>query len=155
MNPQTEASMKNSPRRPSTPLRCRACDLAVYWPALNGAARDSASRSKFDIEAPLATYLNGQPIAGEVGRSMRFRVASVQRVVAAVLAALLLLPASAAPSSTSKSGAKPKSPGGSRLEGRIEGPDGKPVRGAVVVVRALEGEKSWASEPSDRGGKFS
>lgn len=34
------------------------------------------------------------------------------------------------------------------------GPDGKPVRGAVVVVRALEGTTSWVSLPADRRGRF-
>jgi hypothetical protein len=69
------------------------------------------------------------------------------------LAFLLAAPAFAAP----KSGAhkdKSASTAGSRLEGKVLGQDGKPVKGAVVTVRALDGDKSWASLPSDRRGQF-
>ena len=34
------------------------------------------------------------------------------------------------------------------------GPDGKPVRGAVLTVRSLDGDASWQSLPSDKGGRF-
>jgi len=47
-----------------------------------------------------------------------------------------------------------KSTGGSRIEGRVVGPDGKPVRGAVVAVRSLNGDASWSSLPSDARGRF-
>jgi len=83
-----------------------------------------------------------------------FSVASMQRIVAAVLVASLALPAVAAPQSGSNTTKKQKSSGGSQLEGQVFGPDGKPVRGAVVVVRALEGTTSWVSLPSDRRGRF-
>src|SRR5262245_40877496 len=77
---------------------------------------------------------------------MIFRVASMQRAATAALTILPVLPASA--------GSK-KCAGGSLLEGRGYGPGGEAIRGAVVGVRALEGDKSWASEPSDRRGSFS
>ena len=78
----------------------------------------------------------------------------MRRIVAAVLTVTLALPALAAPRSSSNSNNKPKSAGGSRLEGRVLGPDGKPARGAVVVVRSLEGDASWSSLPSDSRGRF-
>src|SRR5262245_56039363 len=49
---------------------------------------------------------------------------------------------------------KPKSPGGSRLEGKVTGLDGKPVRGAAVAVRLLDGDTTWTSPPSDSKGRF-
>ena len=79
----------------------------------------------------------------------------MQRLVAVALAAALAMPAAAATSSASNNTSKQKSQGGSRLEGQIYGPDGKPVRGALVTVRSLEGGTSWVSEPSDRRGRFS
>jgi hypothetical protein len=85
---------------------------------------------------------------------MFLSVASMQRIVAVVLAATLVLPASAAQATGSSSSKKQKSAGGSQLEGQVFGPDGKPIRGAIVVVRTLEGDKSWASEPADRRGRF-
>ena len=66
----------------------------------------------------------------------------MQRIFAAVLIATLTAPAWAATA-------------GSRLEGKVLGPDGKPVRGAKVTVRALEGETSWVSQPTDKRGRYS
>ena len=83
-----------------------------------------------------------------------FSVASMQRFVAAVLISTLALPAVAAPRSGSNSSKKQKSDGGSRLDGQVLGPDGKPVQGAVVAVRSLEGGSKWVSTPSDRRGRF-
>jgi hypothetical protein len=85
---------------------------------------------------------------------MFFSAASMRRIVAAVLTAALSLPAVAAPRASANSGGKPKSTGGSALEGRVLGPDGKPVRGAVVAVRPLDGDASHASLPSDSRGRF-
>jgi hypothetical protein len=80
--------------------------------------------------------------------------AFMQRIVAAVLAAALALPAVAAPAENSNSSNKQKSTGGSRLEGSVVGPDGKPVRGAIVSVRSLNGGAPSSSLPSDRRGRF-
>jgi len=67
----------------------------------------------------------------------------------------LALPAFAAPGSGSEPDkGKPKSAAGSRLEGRVIGPDGKPVRGAIVTVRSLDGDASWSSLPADGRGRF-
>ena len=85
---------------------------------------------------------------------MFFSAASMRRVVATVLTASLTLTVSAAPRSRSHSGDKPKHAGGSAVEGRVFGPDGKPVRGAVVAVRPLDGDASHASLPSDARGRF-
>lgn len=85
---------------------------------------------------------------------MRFSAASARQVVAAVLTAALALPAAAAPRSHVTSGDKHKSPGGSELEGRVLGPDGKPVRGAIVAVRALDGDAPRSSLPADMHGRF-
>lgn len=71
-----------------------------------------------------------------------------------VLAAGLALPAVASPRSGSRAAKEPKSTAGSRLEGRVLGPDGKPARRAVVVVRPLESDVSWSSPPSDSRGRF-
>ncbi len=49
---------------------------------------------------------------------------------------------------------KAKSPGGSRLEGKVTGQDGKPIRGAAVAVRLFDGETTWTSQPSDSKGRF-
>jgi hypothetical protein len=69
------------------------------------------------------------------------------------MAAALALPAAAAPRRAHADG-KPKSVGGSGLEGRVLRPDGKPIEGAVVAVRLLDGETSHASAPSDKRGRF-
>jgi hypothetical protein len=79
----------------------------------------------------------------------------MQRALAVVLIAGLSMPALAASSSNSKSSRKHQSAGGSRLQGQILGPDGKPIRGAVVTVRPLDGEVSQVSLPSDRRGRYS
>lgn len=78
----------------------------------------------------------------------------MQRVLAVVLIATLALPGLAKSSPDSNSSNKQKSAGGSRLEGKVFGPDGKPLRNAVVMVRSLEGGTSWVSQPSDRRGSF-
>lgn len=85
---------------------------------------------------------------------MFFSVGSIQRFVAGVMIATLALPALAAPPSNSNNSNKQKSDGGSRLDGQVLGPDGKPVKGAVVAVRSLEGGAKWMSTPSDRRGRF-
>jgi len=71
------------------------------------------------------------------------------RILAATLSASLALPAGAAHKEKA-----PKPAPGSAIEGKILGGDGKPVRDAVVTVRALDGGKSWASAPSDGKGRF-
>jgi hypothetical protein len=103
---------------------------------------------------PFVAYRNEQPTRWEVGRLMSFSAASLRRLVAAVLTAALALPAAAAPRSHSHAAKEPKSDGGSRLEGRVLGADGKPARGAVVVVRPVEGGASSSSPPSDARGRF-
>jgi carboxypeptidase family protein len=70
----------------------------------------------------------------------------MRRLVAAVLTAALAAPAGAAH--------KPKPSGGSGLEGRVLGQNGKPIQGAVVAVRLLDGDTSHASLPSDSRGRF-
>jgi len=77
----------------------------------------------------------------------------MQRILAAVLITALASPAFAAASSSRKN--KQKVPAGSRLEGQVFGPDGKPYRGATVSVRSLEGGKSWVSLPTNSRGSFS
>ncbi len=83
-----------------------------------------------------------------------FSVASMQRVLAVAVVATLTLPAFAASASNSNSNNKQKTPAGSRLEGKVFGPDGKPVKGAIVTVRALEGDKTWVSLPTNSRGAF-
>lgn len=83
-----------------------------------------------------------------------FRSAAfLQRLVAAVLIVVLAGPSCAAKSQP-KTDKKVKSVAGSRLEGRILRPDGKPIRDAVVVVRSLDGDVSWSSAGSDSRGRF-
>jgi hypothetical protein len=86
---------------------------------------------------------------------MDFRVASMQRALAAVLITALGSPAFAAASSSSNPKSKQKPQAGSRLEGQVFGPNGKPVKGAKVTVRSLEGGKSWVSAPTSSRGSFS
>jgi hypothetical protein len=79
-----------------------------------------------------------------------FRIA-----LASILAAFLAFP----PSAFAKAGGKAEkpvpTPPGTRVEGRVLGGDGKtPVRGAVLEVRSIEGDKSWKSLPTDRNGRF-
>lgn len=76
----------------------------------------------------------------------------VQRALAATLIWVILVP-SPALAARSKS-EKRTSVGGSELEGRVLGPDGKPKRGAVVVVKSVDGDVSWASKESDARGRF-
>jgi carboxypeptidase family protein len=85
---------------------------------------------------------------------MLFSAASMRQVVATVLTAVLALPAAAAPRSHSHAGDESRSVGGSAVEGRVLGPDGKPVRGAIVAVRPLDGDASHTSLPSDARGRF-
>jgi len=80
--------------------------------------------------------------------------ASARRWVAVLLAATLAMPSLAATDATTKSGKKAKPAAGSRLEGRILGLEGKPVKGAVVTVRSLSGDAVWTSFPSDSKGRF-
>jgi len=85
---------------------------------------------------------------------MFFSAASMRRIVAAALTAALALPSLAASGPSSNSKNKAKSAGGSRLEGKVVGPDGKPVRGAIVAVRSLNGDASRLSPPTDSRGRF-
>ena len=78
----------------------------------------------------------------------------MQRALALVLATTLTIPALAASSSNTNSKNKQKDPAGSRLEGQVFGPDGKPVKGATITVRSLEGDKSWVSPPTNSRGSF-
>ncbi len=48
----------------------------------------------------------------------------------------------------------PKSPGGSELQGQVLGQDGKPLRGAIVSVKAIDAETTWKSQPTDSRGRF-
>jgi hypothetical protein len=82
-----------------------------------------------------------------------FSAVFVQRCVAAVLILLLGSPSMAA-SGHGKHEKTQKPQGGSAIEGRILGQNGKPLRGAVVVVRSLDGDVSWSSLPSDSHGQF-
>jgi len=78
-----------------------------------------------------------------------FAYRTLTKILAVALTATLVVPASAA--SKNK---KVKPPPGSTLTGKIVGSDGKPVRGAVVLVRSLDSEASWESAPSDRRGRY-
>jgi hypothetical protein len=78
-----------------------------------------------------------------------FSAAFTRRVVAAVLTAALAFPAAAR---THKD--KPKPAPGSGLEGKVVRPDGKPIPGAIVAVRLLDGETTYASVPTDKRGRF-
>jgi hypothetical protein len=70
-----------------------------------------------------------------------------------VLTVGVLFP-SLADAANKKSEKSTKSSGGSRLEGKILGLDGKPVKNAVVTVRSLDGDAAWSSGPSDSKGRF-
>ena len=85
---------------------------------------------------------------------MLFFAASPQRGLAVLLVASLGLPSFAASPSPSKAEKRHKTTGGSRLEGRVSDPEGKPIRGAVVVVRSLDGGAAWSSPGSDSRGQF-
>ena len=76
-----------------------------------------------------------------------FSAASIRRVVAAVLTAGLAFPAAARPH-------KDKPVAGSGLEGKVVRPDGKPIPGAIVAVRLLDGKKLYSSLPADSRGRF-
>src|SRR5258705_11980808 len=92
-------------------------------------------------------------IRASAGSKIFFAAACPRQVTAIVLALILAAPALATPGSTDDKGKKnSKSPAGSQLEGRVLGPDGKPVRDAVVSVRSMDGDTSWASQPSDKRG---
>ena len=87
------------------------------------------------------------------GRATTFLLLPVvRRFVAVVLTAVLAFPAGAA--SKGKTPKAPKPPDASRIEGRIHGGDGKAIPDAIVTVRALDGDKTWSSAPSDRKGRF-
>ena len=77
----------------------------------------------------------------------------VQRILAATLIWVIAAP-STIEAARPKSEKAAKSVGGSEIEGRIVGPDGKPKRGAVVVVRSVDGDVSWSSKESDSRGRF-
>ena len=67
----------------------------------------------------------------------------------AVLTAAMAFPAAAR---THKD--KPKAVAGSELEGKVLRPDLKPIPGAIVAVRLLDGETPYASLPTDKRGRF-
>jgi hypothetical protein len=86
---------------------------------------------------------------------MFFAVASMQRALAAILATALAIPAFGASTVDPDNPKKwQKYPAGSRLEGQVLGPAGKPVKGATITVRSLEGDKSWTSAPTNSRGAF-
>lgn len=68
------------------------------------------------------------------------------------LTAALAGPAFAA--SSAKKQKPPPPPAGSTLLGKVLADNGKPLRGAVVVVKSLDSDATWTSLPSDRGGRF-
>jgi len=76
----------------------------------------------------------------------------VGKFLAVILAATLAGPAFAG--STTKKPKKTTPPAGSTLQGKIVGDNGKPIRGAVVIVQSLDSDASWTSLPSDKWGKF-
>jgi hypothetical protein len=76
----------------------------------------------------------------------------LQRILAVGLTALLASQAAAA--TKTKKVKNPPPPPGSGLSGKITGYDGKPVRGATVTVKSLDGTTSWTSLPSDKWGKY-
>ena len=84
----------------------------------------------------------------------RFSAASKQRIVAAAVALALAFPTLAASQETSKPKNKHKNSAGSRIEGKVIGPEGKPVKGATITVRSLEGDKQWVSQPTSSRGAF-
>jgi hypothetical protein len=73
------------------------------------------------------------------------------RFLATALTAALLGPACAG---TIKQPKKASPPAGSTLTGKIVGDNGKPIRGATVIVKSLDTDATWSSLPSDRGGRF-
>lgn len=85
---------------------------------------------------------------------MLISVATIQRVLSAVLAAAIALPAAAAQPSSSTSKNRKKSVAGSRLDGAVFDQDRKPIRGATVTVRTLEGDRTWVSQPTDSRGRY-
>lgn len=91
----------------------------------------------------------GRPGAGSTLFSAR---GIAKRFLAVGLTAMLAGQAMAA--SKPKKEKPVPTPAGSSLSGRIIGADGKPIRGAAVLVKSLDGEASWISKPSDKGGRF-
>jgi hypothetical protein len=77
----------------------------------------------------------------------------MQQALAGVLIALIAVPPATAASKT-KAEKHAKAAPGSELTGRVLRPDGTPVRGAVVVVRSVDGDVSWTSKESDSRGRF-
>jgi hypothetical protein len=75
----------------------------------------------------------------------------MRRALAVALVAVLAAPVSAATPGKSK---RVKAQAGSRIEGRVVNTDEKPVSGAVVSVRSLDGDATWTSPPSDAKGRF-
>ena len=90
----------------------------------------------------------GRRLAGSTTFSARGRVG---KLLAVVLTAMLA--GQTAMAKTKKE--KPADlPPGSGVSGTIVGEDGKPIRGATVTVKSLDGEMSWISKPSDKRGSF-
>jgi hypothetical protein len=77
---------------------------------------------------------------------------SLGRSIAVILSAALAGPALA--EAAAKKPKKSPPPAGSSVTGKIVGDDGKPLRGAVVVVNSLDAEASWTSLPTNKGGRF-
>ena len=86
---------------------------------------------------------------------MFFSHRTLRVALATLLVALLAFPPAAHAKSGGKAAKPPAPPPGTQVEGRVFGGDGKtPVRGAVLEVRSIEGDKSWKSTPTDRSGRF-
>ena len=83
---------------------------------------------------------------------MNFRGGPLGKLLAVALTALLAGQAIAAPRSKKTKNTPP--PAGSSLSGSVTGYDGKPLRGATVTVRSLDGPASWTSLPADKWGKY-
>ena len=98
------------------------------------------------------TAVRDQTTIRGFGRQEISIIAAWTRQALAVLLALILAaPGMAAGSRADK---KASDPGGSRLEGVVNGANGKPLKGAVISVRSLDGATAGSSQPSDRKGRF-
>lgn len=86
-----------------------------------------------------------------IGSTMFSARGRVGKLLAVVLTAMLAGQTAMAKTKKEKPAAIPP---GSTLNGKIVGDDGKPIRGATVTVKSLDGEMSWISKPSDKGGRF-
>jgi hypothetical protein len=86
---------------------------------------------------------------------MFFSQRALRIALASVLAALMAFPSSTFAKTGGKAGKPVPTPPGTTVSGRVLGGDGKtPVRGALIEVRSIEGDKSWKSLPTDRSGRY-